>query len=109
MRHALLPIGTAAVIGLSTLLLAQASQDASTDRRVTYKALERAEIEVLGGYEEAPKATLINNEALTTGLNSLAEDGWCLVAIEQRHTRPITGPKGTTYSNPATYIFERGE
>lgn len=112
MRHAVLSVGIAAVIGLSTMLLAQAPQDrpkSGPSGNVTFKALERAEIEGLGGNEEAAKSVVINNDALTAGLNKLGEDGWQLIAIEQRHTRPITGPKGTTCSNPATYIFQRGE
>lgn len=116
MRHAVLSVGIAAVIGLWTTLLAQAHQErptATQTGKVAFKALERAEIEVLGGNEEAAKSVVINNDALTGGLNKLGDDGWRLIAIEQRHTRPITGPitgpTGTTYSNPATYIFQRGE
>jgi hypothetical protein len=112
MRKAVLSVGIAAIIGVSTLLLAQAPQDRPTATqagKVAFKALERAEIEGLGGNEEAAKSVVINNQALTAGLNKLGKDGWRLIAIEQRHTRPITGPTGTTYSNPATYIFQRGE
>ncbi len=98
--------------GISTFLLAQSGSEPSRAveaPKLSYKAWERAEIEILGGNDEAKQKTLIDNDALTQGLNKLAEDGWQLIAIEQRHTRPITGPKGTTYSNPATYIFTRTE
>ena len=67
-----------------------------------YKALERVEVEKLGG-----RTNDRNLKYLSAGLNALAAEGWSLVAIEPAQRYTISGPGNASGTLPAVYIFER--
>jgi hypothetical protein len=101
-----LAIVLALILGVTTMLLAQETDKvASSPLHATYKALERIDIDILGG--KTNKSYMLKSTDLTNGLNKLSEDGWGLVAIEPGRTHPITGPGGATLSHPPTYIFRK--
>jgi hypothetical protein len=73
-----------------------------------YKAITRVQIEELGGRKNADGIVGTHDlKFLTAGLNTLAAEGWSLVAIEQAHRYSISGPGNASITNPATYILER--